>query len=119
MIPMNDKDALYILIECAAPITGPEDERWMNIELVCGGSEFTVNRAGVGVLSGAGQNRQCDHLLQGNKFWVRIPLEWLGGRSEGCRIRMTDNVFVEELLSVYRHGDSAPLGNLYYSYKFA
>lgn len=115
----NDRDSLYILVECAEEITAPADSRWLNIELLCGGETYTLNRAGTGVLSGGGQDRQCETQLRGNRFWVRVPREWLGEGEDRCCIRVRDNVDPDALLASYRQGDSAPLGDLYYSYRFA
>ena len=115
----NDRDSLYILVECAEEITAPADSRWLNIELLCGGETYTLNRAGTGVLSGGGQDRRCETQLRGNRFWVRVPREWLGEGEDRCCIRVRDNVDPDALLASYRQGDSAPLGDLYYSYRFA
>ena len=57
--------------------------------------------------------------LRGNRFWVRVPREWLGEGEDRCCIRVRDNVDPDALLASYRQGDSAPLGDLYYSYRFA
>ena len=57
--------------------------------------------------------------LRGNRFWVRVPREWLGEGEDRCCIRVRDNVDPDALLASYRQGDSALLGDLYYSYRFA
>ena len=114
----NDDKNLYILIECADEITPYSEECWLNILLRTGGAEYVLNEQGQGVLQGSTSRVVCENVLQGNRIWVKIPFACMPERGESCALRVTDNVG-EGVLSIYAQGDSAPLGNLFYEYKFA
>lgn len=114
----NDDKNLYILIECADEITPYSEECWLNILLRTGGAEYVLNEQGQGVLQGSTSRVVCENVLQGNRFWVKIPFACMPERGESCALQVTDNVG-EGVLSIYAQGDSAPLGNLFYEYKFA
>lgn len=114
----NDDKNLYVLIECADEITPYSEECWLNILLRTGGAEYVLNEQGQGVLQGSTSRVVCENVLQGNRFWVKIPFACMPERGESCALRVTDNIG-EGVLSIYAQGDSAPLGNLFYEYKFA
>lgn len=113
----NDGKNMYILIECAEEITPYTDDCWLNILLRTGNSEYTINKQGPGVLSSETESVICENVLQGNRFWIKIPFANLKDKGKTCALRVMDHV-EEGVLGIYSQGDSAPLGNLFYEYKF-
>lgn len=113
----NDGKNMYILIECAEEITPYTDDCWLNILLRTGNSEYTINKQGLGVLSSETESVICENVLQGNRFWIKIPFANLKDKGKTCALRVMDHVG-EGVLGIYSQGDSAPLGNLFYEYKF-
>lgn len=113
----NDGKNMYILIECAEEITPYTDDCWLNILLRTENSEYTINKQGPGVLSSETESVICENVLQGNRFWIKIPFANLKDKGKTCALRVMDHVG-EGVLGIYSQGDSAPLGNLFYEYKF-
>lgn len=113
----NDGKNMYILIECAEEITPYTDDCWLNILLRTENSEYTINKQGLGVLSSETESVICENVLQGNRFWIKIPFANLKDKGKTCALRVMDHVG-EGVLGIYSQGDSAPLGNLFYEYKF-
>lgn len=114
----NDTDNLYIAVECAEDILPRQNDKWLNIIFRTGGKEYVLNRMERGVLCGNGIETNCENEVCGNRFWVKIPLSCFVNSGDKCALRVTDGVG-EGILSEYAQGDSAPLGNLFFEYKFA
>ncbi len=114
----NDEHNLYILVECAQNVTEYYGSDWLNVKIVTGDKTYCINRNGQGVISCGAYENRCEYEVCDNRFWVKVSLEYLSGRDGKCALRVTDNIG-EDALGVYAHGDSAPLGNLFYEYKFA
>ncbi len=132
LIAACGEHSLYVAVECREAITPPQagDLSWMNVFIGTengpwNGLGFVVNRLGPGSicrLNAAGEAEQVGSarlVIEGNIIKMELPRDLLGiGSGAEVRLKAADHVQdLGNITDYYIHGDSAPIGRFYYTFR--
>lgn len=135
----SDRENVYFLAACKDCITPPTEENWMRLLISVPGAEKTwegyshiVNRVSPdrnkAVLEKSlggwrwKKQAQVDITVEGRYVWIKIPKACLGVAGDAFTLdfKWTDNTLADgDIMDLYVHGDTAPIGRFNYRYSFA
>lgn len=123
----HDADNIYVLVQTAEDLTprADGDKNWMNVWL---GTEknktfnYVANRTSgkLSKINADGTYTDVGDIqifAEGNTLMLKIPRAMLGQTGiPAFRLRVSDNVDASDRMNFYIQGDSAPIGELGYTY---
>ena len=134
----RDEKALYFLVETAAPLTGDQDKKWMNLFIDADrnkatgweGYDFIIAQYGEDGKAVLGKSSKgwkwnkvglVDYKAAGAKMEIAVPrelLEFPVGQPLGFEFKWMDNLDPSgSVLDFYTIGDVAPCGRFNYCYR--